>query len=1145
MQKKNKSVGVPPEAGSSGLAAAQLAALIESTQDLIWAVDLDYRLITFNRAMQQNILNTFGVRLEVGMRFHEVLPPERAARWPGFYERVLAEGPFRVEYSRIDGGIMELAFNPIVVNGKTTGISIFGKEVTEQKKSENALKKSEANLSALIESTQDLVWSVDLDNHLTQFNQAFEQAFLVSFGIQVVRGMSREGLLPPEKAALSPPLYKRALSEGPFHVDYTLRDGRTLELSFNPTLVDGKATGVSVFGKDITERKAAEENRALLASVVDSSGDLIHAVNLDGTIASWNPGAERITGYKSEEILGKHVASLALPDQEEHARQNLKIIRDGRAVGPFDLVIRRKDGTGIDVSLVLTPIRNSEGKVVGASAIARDITPRKQSEQALQKAEKKYRDIFEGAMEGLCQATPEGRILAANPSMARMLGYDSPEEFISITTDLARDVWVNPDERMQYLRRLEEHGFVRGFECQFKRKDGRIIWVSLNDRRVCGADGSLLYLEGFMEDITERKAAEERLAAAQETLRSSEERYRTAFQTHIDAINITRLDDGTIIDCNQSFLDIVGFKREEVIGRTSLELRVWANARDRQAMVEMLHQDSSFRGSEFQFQKKSGEVFWGEMSASVMEINGIPCVLSITRDLSAAKAAEESLRKAEQKYREIFEDAPEGIFQIEPGGRLITVNPAGVKLLGYESFEEMRSLMGDSTSSIWQNSKDWLRSIALVEGLGIMRNFQCQLKCKDGMLVWVSLAARAIRGQDGKTLFYQGFIEDITKRKQLESSLKTELRENKLLSDINAALLRAKTEEELLSEYCRIIVETGGYRMAWVGFAENSPNKPIVPVAHYGHEDGYLKTLNVTWADTKRGQGPTGRAIRSGIVQVSEDIAADPLLAPWHAEALKRGYRSMITLPFRYSDEGIACLTAYGEASIVWSESERKLMQQIAQDLGFGITTLRTGILETQHLEDLKVSLEETIQVIADTVDQRDPYTAGHQRRVADLCINIANKIGLSENRTHGLRLAAIIHDLGKIAIPAELLSKPGRLSTPEFNLIKEHPRLGYEIIKHVTFPWPIGDIILQHHERLDGSGYPQGLKTDEILLESKILAVADEVEARSSHRPYRPSKGIDDSIDNILARRGTHFDLEVVDACAKLFREDGYKFPD
>jgi HD-GYP domain-containing protein (c-di-GMP phosphodiesterase class II) len=152
--------------------------------------------------------------------------------------------------------------------------------------------------------------------------------------------------------------------------------------------------------------------------------------------------------------------------------------------------------------------------------------------------------------------------------------------------------------------------------------------------------------------------------------------------------------------------------------------------------------------------------------------------------------------------------------------------------------------------------------------------------------------------------------------------------------------------------------------------------------------------------------------------------------------------------------------------------------------------------------------------------------------------------MGLSADRTHGLQLAANIHDLGKIGTPTELLTKPGRLSKAEFSLIKDHAEMGYEIIKKVHFPWPIADMVRQHHERLDGSGYPLGLKAEATLLESRILAVADVVEAMSSQRPYRPSLGIDAALDNILAGRGTQFEPEVVDACVSLFRVEGYHLP-
>ena len=389
-----------------------------------------------------------------------------------------------------------------------------------------------------------------------------------------------------------------------------------------------------------------------------------------------------------------------------------------------------------------------------------------------------------------------------------------------------------------------------------------------------------------------------------------------------------------------------------------------------------------------------------------------------------------------------------------------------------------------------------------------------------------------------------GTLQDITDQKALQVDLAAKVRELQVLSEMNSALLHAKTEEELLTEYCRIVVEAGGYKMAWVGFAEEGPEKRILPVAHYGHEDGYLKIANRTWADTERGQGPAARCIRTGEITVVRDFAADPTTALWREEGAKRGYMSCISIPFRHFEGERACLTAYGVRVSRWSDPERRLMDQVASALGFGIATLRTALAKAQHQESLRVSLEQTIQVIAETVDQRDPYTAGHERRVADLCVAIAGKIGLSGERTQGLRLAASIHDLGKIGIPAEILANPGRLTEIQYSLVKEHAQLGYEIVKNVQFPWPIAQMILQHHERLDGSGYPRGLKADEIFLESRILAVADVVEAMSSHRPYRPSRGIKVALDEVSSKSGAQYDPEAVEACVNLFRREGYQFP-
>ncbi len=190
-------------------------------------------------------------------------------------------------------------------------------------------------------------------------------------------------------------------------------------------------------------------------------------------------------------------------------------------------------------------------------------------------------------------------------------------------------------------------------------------------------------------------------------------------------------------------------------------------------------------------------------------------------------------------------------------------------------------------------------------------------------------------------------------------------------------------------------------------------------------------------------------------------------------------------------------------------------------------------------------NLLETVSAVAAMVELRDPYTAGHQRRVEQVANAIANELKLPQHQIEGISLAAVVHDVGKIHIPSEILSRPGRLSDVEFSLIKQHPETGYEILKTIDFPWPIAEMVRQHHERIDGSGYPKGLRGDEILLEARILAVADVIEAMASHRPYRAGLGIEVALKEIEDHRGTLFDPAVTDAALTLFREKGYVLAD
>lgn len=195
-----------------------------------------------------------------------------------------------------------------------------------------------------------------------------------------------------------------------------------------------------------------------------------------------------------------------------------------------------------------------------------------------------------------------------------------------------------------------------------------------------------------------------------------------------------------------------------------------------------------------------------------------------------------------------------------------------------------------------------------------------------------------------------------------------------------------------------------------------------------------------------------------------------------------------------------------------------------------------------ESLEKLRVVMESVVEAMALAIEKRDPYTSGHQKRVAMVADAIANQMGLPDEEVNGVRVAAMVHDIGKISIPGEILSKPGELTDIEMSLIREHPRSGYDILKGIDFPWPVSEMVIQHHERLDGSGYPHGLTSDAIHLGAKILGVADTVEAMISHRPYRASLGLDKALDEIRKNKNKLYDPDVVDACVAVFEGEGLK---
>ena len=507
----------------------------------------------------------------------------------------------------------------------------------------------------------------------------------------------------------------------------------------------------------------------------------------------------------------------------------------------------------------------------------------------------------------------------------------------------------------------------------------------------------------------------------------------------------------------------------------------------------------------------------------------------------------DELRASEARFRAMVETTSDWIWEADENGVYTYASPKVQDLLGYAPeevvgrtpFDLMPAEEAQRVAGLFGEIVRNRQPFELLENANLHR---------DGRVVILESSGVPVFDQSGDFRGYRGIDRDITERKRAERALRRLNRALKTLSACNEVLVRATDETGLLNAMCKQIVETGGYRMAWVGLVECDGEHRIRRAAQAGCTAGFLDT---SLAQVK-GEGdwcPTIRAVRTGTVQIVEDISADSTFPHWREEVLRLGVLSCLVLPLLQDSQVLGSLTLYSAEAATFSKDELDLLLELAADTSFGISTLRMRkerdhyLLEhLKSVDQLKEALIGTIRAIALTVEKRDPYTAGHQSRVADLAAAIAGEMGLDANRIEGMKLGAMIHDIGKIYVPAEILNRPGQLSVHEFGMIKTHPEVGYDIIKDVKFPWPVALMVLQHHERMDGSGYPKGLKGDEIILEARILAVADVMEAITAHRPYRPALGFDVALAEIEAKRGQLYDPNVVDACLRLFREKGYR---
>ena len=382
---------------------------------------------------------------------------------------------------------------------------------------------------------------------------------------------------------------------------------------------------------------------------------------------------------------------------------------------------------------------------------------------------------------------------------------------------------------------------------------------------------------------------------------------------------------------------------------------------------------------------------------------------------------------------------------------------------------------------IYSDPADRIRFQQLIESAGAIRDFEITLRRKDGTPIQCLITASLWRTADGSLRGYQGIIRDITDRKRIE----THLREQALIfENIHDGIIMTDLE---------------GNIVRWNPAAER--------MFGYYKDEVFKKTIGVL--ATKVVQGTLRDDRWTGEIDFTRKDGTV-------------GICETTFIPLR--DQGDEIIAMFGVCRDI---TERKQTEDRLQE----------------SYENLRETLIATVNILASTIEMKDPYTAGHQRRVTTLACAIAEEMGLSDDQFDGLRMAGLIHDLGKINVPAEILSKPGHINDIEFSIIRYHPQICHDILKTIELPWPVAQIVLHHHERMDGSGYPQGLKADDIMLEARILAVADVVEAMASHRPYRPALGIKQALEEITKNKGILYDPTVVDICKKLFTKNKFRF--
>lgn len=602
----------------------------------------------------------------------------------------------------------------------------------------------------------------------------------------------------------------------------------------------------------------------------------------------------------------------------------------------------------------------------------------------------------------------------------------------------------------------------------------------------------------------------------------------------------------TVLWISDDIAELAGVVPEALVDNRELTFKDLIHPEDQDHVVNQVEQALRV-GQTYQVQYRllafdgTERLVWEKGRKIGEDHDGVALLEGYIADLTESSNTQRHLDASESRFRQLFNGIMETAFleELRDGeqtGRLLEANDAACELLGYDRTELREITVEHLYPAENREQARAFRRDTRKTGYSLI---EVELEARDGTRIPVELKSQLMEIGDQPSLLY--LARDLRDDRARQRLLQRTNRAMGILSRTNQSIVHALDPETLLQGVVEALQREGEYLLAWAAFVEETSAGPrLQGITARGSVDGWTERTDFRSSPAgESGTNVVATAFRQGRRAniVFEEEPADDLEG-WLCELHANGIRSLCVLPWQHQG-GTGLLGLASEMPDAFAHTgELEVLDEAVGDMGFGIAALQNREALRQAVVLWEQTLEQTIYSMGRSLEERDPYTSGHQERVGELVVAIGEELGLDADRILGLKLGAWIHDVGKIKVPMEILNKPGVLNNNEFAVIKEHPEVGVRILGDIEFRWPIWDMVRHHHERLDGSGYPDGLTAESLSQEVRILAVADTVEAVTGHRPYRPGRGIEEALAILRQDRGIKLDADVVDACLRLFDE-------